>query len=231
MHVGLGGLNEMSEKILIVEDDEAILEPLVDFLELQGYRVDTATNGRDGLALALGGAPDLVLLDVMLPRLSGLDVCRMLRDKSFAAPILMLTALDEEVDRVLGLESGADDYIPKPFSLREVVARIRAHLRREARGRKVEPVESFGDITVDRRAVRVYKAGEVVKCSAMEFKLLCYCMDSPGRAIARDELLDRVWGFDQMPSTRTVDTHVLQLRKKIGPYFETVHGVGYRFDA
>ncbi len=220
----------MRYRILVVEDDEAIRESLDDFLSLQGYEVLLAADGATGLRSALEKRPDLLLLDVMLPLISGFDLCRALREKGFTAPIVMLTALADEVDRVVGLEVGADDYVVKPFGLREVHARIRAHLRREERTLAAPPLDRFGPIVVDRQAVRVYRGEEPVSLSTMEFKLLCYLIDHPHRAIRRDELLDRVWGFEQTPSSRTVDTHILNLRKKVGPYFGTVHGVGYRFD-
>jgi len=226
----------MTAKILVIEDDEAIREPLVDFLEGQGYQVTEAARGMDGLRLAMQGPFDLLLLDLMLPDIQGLDICKKLREHDFSAPIIILTALGDEIDRVLGLEMGADDYVSKPFGVREIHARIRAHLRREQRTKQqqVQHQQSapvyFQDIIVDRRAMRVYRSEKPIKLSTMEFKLLCYFLDHPKRALSRDELLERVWGFDQMPTTRTVDTHILQLRKKVGPYFATVHGVGYLFE-
>jgi len=221
-------------RILIVDDEPEMVRGLEDNLRFEGYQTLAATDGRDGLALALSQAPDLILLDVMMPEMSGWDVLRGLRRKGLDTPVIMLTARAEEVDRVLGLELGADDYVTKPFSLRELLARVRAVLRRPGPRQKFEAV-AFGDMRVHLRARQVFKAGREVRLTRKEFDLLRYLLEHRGEVLTRDRLLDEVWGYERFPTTRTVDTHILRLRQKFEPdperpvYILTVHGQGYRF--
>jgi two-component system alkaline phosphatase synthesis response regulator PhoP len=223
-------------RILIVDDEPEMVRGLEDNLRFEGYQTLSATNGADGLALALREGPDLVLLDIMMPRLSGWDVLRGLRAKQLDIPVIMLTARGEEVDRVLGLELGADDYVTKPFSLRELLARVRAVLRRPGPRQRMETF-AFGDVRLHVRARQVFRAGHEVRLTRKEFELLRYFVEHPGEVITRDRLLDEVWGYEQFPTTRTVDTHVLRLRQKLERdperpvHFLTVHAQGYRFVA
>ena len=221
-------------RILIVDDEPAIVRGLEDNLRFEGYETLAATSGEEGLARALGEAPDLVLLDVMMPTLSGWDVCRELRRRGVDVPVIMLTARGEEADRVRGLELGADDYVTKPFSLRELLARVRAVLRRPGPRQKFEAL-AFGDVRVHLRGRRVTRGGRPLTLTRKEFDLLVYLVEHRGEIVTRDRLLDEVWGYERFPTTRTVDTHVLRLRRKleIDPdrprFIETVHGQGYRF--
>jgi two-component system alkaline phosphatase synthesis response regulator PhoP len=220
--------------ILIIDDEAEMVRGLGDNLRFEGYQTLGATSGADGLRLALSEAPDLILLDVMMPQMSGWDVCRELRRKGIDVPVIMLTARGEEVDRVLGLELGADDYVTKPFSLRELLARVRAVLRRPGPRRKAEAL-AFGDVRIHLRGRQVFKAGREVRLTRKEFDLLRYLVEHPGEVLTRDRLLDEVWGYERFPTTRTVDAHVLRLRQKFEPdpehpaYVLTVHGQGYRF--
>jgi two-component system alkaline phosphatase synthesis response regulator PhoP len=221
-------------RILIVDDEPEMVRGLEDNLRFEGYQTLSATDGRRGLALALSEAPDLMLLDVMMPGMSGWDVCRQLRAKGLDIPVIMLTARGEEADRVLGLELGADDYVAKPFGLRELLARIRAVLRRPGPRQKFEEL-AFGDVRVHLRGRQVWKAGREVKLTRKELDLLRYLVEHRGEVITRDRLLDEVWGYDRFPTTRTVDTHILRLRQKFErdpehpAYIVTAHGQGYRF--
>jgi DNA-binding response OmpR family regulator len=225
-------------RILLVEDDEEIAEPLLFGLRAEGFEVQHATDGRRGLELARGGWPDLVLLDVMLPGLDGFAVCRTLRAES-AVPILMLTARGQELDRVMGLELGADDYVVKPFSFRELLARVRATLRRRRldRGDAPTPADRLvvGELVLDRAARLAWRAGEPLELTQREFNLLALLMEQAGRAVPRQELLDRIWGEDWVGDTRTLDVHVRWLREKLEAdpsaprYLQTVRGYGYRF--
>ena len=222
-------------KILIVEDEPKMVAGLRDNFEYEGYEVITAEDGIAGLGRALSDSPDLVLLDVMMPQLSGLDVCKQLKVKRPSLPIIMLTARGQEIDKVVGLELGADDYVTKPFSIRELVARVKAVLRRaQALPRELERY-SFGDVEVDLRGCQVRRAGKPVEFSSMEFELLKHFLCHPGETLSRDRLLDEVWGYDHYPTTRTVDAHIVRLRHKLEPvpeeprYFLTVHGMGYKF--
>ena len=221
-------------KILIVDDEPEIVRGLEDNLRFEGYQTAAAANGEDALALALSGAPDLILLDVMMPRMSGWDVCRALREKGIDVPVIMLTARGEEVDRVRGLELGADDYVTKPFSLRELLARVRAVLRRPGPRERFEEF-AFGDVRVHLRSRRAFRGGVEVRLTRKEFDLLVYLVEHRGEVVMRERLLDEVWGYERFPTTRTVDTHVLRLRRKFeddpdSPVFiQTVHGQGYRF--
>ncbi len=220
-------------KILIVEDDRDIVDLLTFNLEEENYETLAALDGREGLAMAYRQQPDLIILDIMLPGIDGFEVCRSLRaDKATAhIPIIMLSARSQETDKVVGLELGADDYVTKPFSPRELIARIRANLRRnhsvEAGGHLI-----LGDLVIDSIKHKVTVQGERVKLTTTEFKLLEWLAQRPGQVLSRDQILDAVAGYDAVVSDRTVDAHVKSLRRKLGPckdYVETVRGVGYRF--
>ncbi len=221
-------------RILIVDDEPEMVRGLEDNLRFEGYQTVSARDGRQALELALREAPDLILLDVMMPDMSGWDVCRQLRAKSIDVPVIMLTARGEEVDRVRGLELGADDYVTKPFSLRELLARIRAVLRRPGRRQQLAEF-AFGDVRLHLRARLAYRGGREVKLTRKEFDLLTYLVEHRGEIVTRDRLLDEVWGYDRFPTTRTVDTHILRLRQKFEAdperpaFILTVHGQGYRF--
>jgi DNA-binding response OmpR family regulator len=223
-------------RILIVDDEPEMVRGLEDNLRFEGYQTVAAPDGRRGLALALSEAPDLILLDVMMPGMSGWDLCRELRQRGLDIAVIMLTARGEEVDRVLGLELGADDYVTKPFSLRELMARIRAVLRRPGPRQKFEEF-GFGDVRVHLRARQAFKGGQEVRLTRKEFDLLRYLVEHPGEVITRDRLLDEVWGYERFPTTRTVDTHILRLRQKFEDdperpaHILTAHGQGYRFVA
>jgi two-component system alkaline phosphatase synthesis response regulator PhoP len=222
-------------KILVVDDERKIVELIRLYLEKDGYRVLVATDGLDGLELARQKRPDLILLDLMLPGMDGLDVCRILQAES-DVPIIMLTARTTDEDKLIGLELGADDYVTKPFNPREVVARVRAVLRRVGKEAARGPTEMrFAGLVIDRRRREVQVRGEVANLTPTEFRLLEVLAGEPGRAFTRLELLDRVFGFDFEGFERTVDVHVKNLRKKIEPdprqpaYVKTVYGVGYKF--
>jgi DNA-binding response OmpR family regulator len=222
-------------KILVVEDEPAMVAGLRDNFEFEGYEVITAQDGIEGLQRALEESPDLVVLDVMMPRMSGLEVCKQLRSKRASLPIIMLTARGQEIDKVVGLELGADDYVTKPFSIRELLARVKSVLRRTAVVPKDKEQHSFSDVQVDLRRCRVVRSGKALDISSKEFDLLKYFICHPGETLSRDRLLEDVWGYENYPTTRTVDTHLVRLRQKLEPdpeqpqYFLTVHGTGYRF--
>ncbi len=222
-------------KILIIEDEPNMVSGLRDNFEFEGYEVLAAYDGVEGLERALQETPDLVLLDVMMPKMSGLDVCRQLKAKRPAMPIIMLTARGQEVDKVVGLELGADDYVTKPFSIRELIARTKAVLRRVAHAGGNGDHYGFADVAVDVKSCRVTRGGKQVEVSAKEFELLKFFMLHPGETLTRDRLLNEVWGYERYPSTRTVDAHIVRLRQKFEPhpeqpqFFLTVHGVGYKF--
>ncbi|HXY47870.1 MAG TPA: response regulator transcription factor [Terriglobales bacterium] len=222
-------------RILIVEDEPNMVAGLRDNFEYEGYEVITAPDGMAGLERALNEAPDLVILDVMMPRMSGLDVCKQLRAKRPALPVIMLTARGQEVDKVVGLELGADDYITKPFSIRELLARVKAVLRRSQNLPQEQDRHVFGDIEVNLRSCQVSRGGKALDFSSKEFELLKYFLHHRGEALTRDRLLEEVWGYDRFPSTRTVDAHIVRLRQKIEPkpeeprFILTVHGTGYKF--
>lgn len=225
----------MRTRILIVEDEPAMVAGLRDNFEYEGYDVISAGDGVQGLERALAEHPDLVVLDVMMPRMSGLDVCKQLKAKRPSMPIIMLTARGQEIDKVVGLELGADDYVTKPFSIRELMARVKAVLRRVAPQSARPEVYRFGDVEVNIRSNEVRRAGEPVELSAKEFALLAYFAAHPAETLSRDRLLDAVWGYENYPNTRTVDTHILHLRQKLESnpeeprLFLTVHGSGYKF--
>jgi DNA-binding response OmpR family regulator len=221
--------------ILVVEDDPAILRGLADNLKFESYDVLTAADGDAGYRLAREKKPDLIVLDLMLPRMSGYEVCRKLRGEGIATPILMLTARGEEADRVLGLDLGADDYVSKPFSIRELLARIRAILRRAQPPRALPDELHFGDVAVDFRSWEATRAGRPMEMTRKEFSVLRYLASRASEVVTRDELLNEVWGYENYPTTRTVDNHIAGLRNKLEPdpsepqYLKTVHGVGYKF--
>jgi DNA-binding response OmpR family regulator len=225
----------MSERVLTVEDEPEMQVILRDNLEYEGYEVISATTGELGLQMAVARAPDLVLLDVMLPRMSGFEVCRRLRAERLTMPIIMLTARNAEVDRVAGLEIGADDYLGKPFGVRELVARVRVQLRRAHQPDR-QPIEvRLGDVVVDLRLRRAHIGRRPLDLSSREFELLEYLIDHADKVVTREELLSAVWGYGEAPLTRTVDNFVAKLRKKVERdprdprHILTVHGSGYRF--
>lgn len=225
-------------KILLVEDEAGLIITLTDRLQSEGFEVETAVDGETGLALALAESFDLIILDVMLPKKNGFDVCRDLRQKGISTPILMLTAKGEILDKVLGLKLGADDYLTKPFEVIELMARIEALLRRSPNTNQ-NSIEAFrfGDVSIDFRRAVVKKETATIELSALEFKLLQYLIEHRGEVLKRDELLDEVWGYDAMPSTRTVDVHIAWLRQKLETnpkhpqFIQTIHGLGYKFIA
>lgn len=222
-------------KILIVEDEPNMVAGLRDNFEFEGHEVITASDGLSGLNRALHESPDLIILDVMMPRMSGLDVCKQLKAKRSSVPIIMLTARGQEVDKVVGLELGADDYVTKPFSIRELLARVNAVLRRAKPDNQDAEHYSFGDVDVDVRMCQVSRAGQALEFSTKEFDLLKYFLVHRGETLSRDKLLEDVWGYEHFPTTRTVDTHILRLRQKVEPkpedprFILTVHGTGYKF--
>jgi len=223
-------------RVLVVEDEPGLRLTLSDRLASEGYLVETAPDGAAGLASATAGGFDLIVLDVMLPRMNGFDVCRAARQRGVTTPILMLTARGQVVDKVVGLKLGADDYLTKPFETIELLARLEALLRRQPmRPQHGGDIYQFGDVVVDFRRAEVRRAGRAVDLSAREFKLLRHFVEHRGATLSRDELLSEVWGYDEMPLTRTVDVHVAGLRQKIesNPKLPeliiTVHGLGYKF--
>jgi two-component system alkaline phosphatase synthesis response regulator PhoP len=222
-------------RILLIEDEPGLVLTLTDRLTAEGYDVHSATDGPAGLARATSEAWDVILLDVMLPGASGFDVCRDMRQQGVATPVIMLTARGQVVDKVLGLKLGADDYLTKPFDMLELLARIEVQLRRAAATSSGASPYRFGDIVVDPRTTEVTRAGTLLDLSAREFLLLKYFTEHRGTMLSREQLLNDVWGYRSMPTTRTVDVHVAWLRQKIEPnpkhpqYILTVHGLGYRF--
>jgi two-component system alkaline phosphatase synthesis response regulator PhoP len=224
-----------SPRVLVIEDEAGLRLTLGDRLSSEGYIVDTADDGEAGLASASASAHDVIVLDVMLPKMNGFDVCRELRRRGVQTPILMLTARGQVVDKVVGLKLGADDYLTKPFEAIELVARLEALRRRGAAPAAGADAYRFGDVLVDFRKAEVMRGGEAVDLSAREFKLLRHFIDHRGETLSREQLLTEVWGYDEMPLTRTVDVHVAGLRQKIerqpkSPEFlVTIHGLGYKF--
>jgi DNA-binding response OmpR family regulator len=223
------------KKILIVEDDPAILLGLQASLEEDNYELITASDGENGFQLAKSANPNLIILDIMLPSKSGLDICRDLRKLNINTPVLMLTAKKEEIDKVLGFETGADDYLTKPFSIMELRMRIKALLRRlEPEKREIESVD-FGNLKINFKRLEASKNDEPLNLSAKEFQILKYFTEREGEIISRDMLLDDVWGYENYPTTRTVDNFILSLRKKIEDdpsqpkHILTIHTVGYKF--
>lgn len=222
-------------RLLVVEDDPAILRGLSDNLRFESYEVTTAMDGEEGLRLARDGGFDLVILDVMLPKLGGFDVCRRLREAGENVTILMLTARGEEADRVHGLDLGADDYLTKPFSLRELQARVRALLRRRNPAVRLPDEARFGNVAIDFRRFEAQRGGGALKLTRKEFGTLRLLIGRAGEVVTRSELLEEVWEYREYPSTRTVDNHLASLRAKVEDdpanprHLLTVHGVGYRF--
>lgn len=223
------------KRILIVEDDRAILRGLMDNLQADHFAVVMESDGEKGFQRAAKERFDLVILDVMLPGLDGFEVCRRLRASKVTVPILMLTGKGQEVDKVLGLELGADDYVTKPFSVREVIARIKALLRRNAEMVSRFEETEIGDVHVDFRRLEASRGKKKLKMSAKEFELLRYFVEREGVVVTREQLLNDVWGYESLPTTRTVDNYILTLRKKIEPvpskpkHLITVHTAGYKF--
>lgn len=228
----------MQRLILIIEDEKPIVDILKFNLERENYKVIYALDGEEGLSLALTKAPDLILLDVMLPGMDGFDVCRRVREKS-TVPILMLTARDEELDKVVGLEMGADDYITKPFGVRELMARVKAHLRRTDKGTetKESQVIRFGEYSILCDRYEITRDGQVVELTLREFELLKFLAQQPGRIFTRENLLEQVWGYEYFGEVRTVDVTIRRLREKIEDnpaeprYIITKRGVGYYLKA
>jgi len=222
-------------RILIVEDEPDMVLGLKDNFELEGHEVLTAPDGQAGLERARTEKPDLIILDIMLPRMSGLDVCKTLRGEGWGGPILMLTARGQEIDKVVGLELGADDYVTKPFSIRELLARVRAILRRTEGKKKRLARYRFADVDLDFEGYRATRGDQPLDLSPREYELLRYLIERKGETVTRDQLLEDVWGYESYPSTRTVDTHIAKLRAKIGDsgteprFILTIHGMGYKF--
>ena len=227
----------MNRKILLVEDEPGLVLTLTDRLSDEGYVVETSSDGESGVARASSDPFDLIILDVMLPRKSGFDVCRDLRQRGISTPILMLTARGQTVDKVVGLKLGADDYLTKPFEMPELLARIEALLRRATAVVPGAPVYQFGPVRVDFRSAEITRGGQPVTLSAREYQLLRYFIEHRGATVSREELLNEVWGYDTTPTTRTVDVHVAWLRQKLEDnpkypqFILTVHGLGYKFVA
>ena len=228
-------MTSSSKRVLLVEDEPGLVLTLTDRLRAEGYEVASASDGPAGLERATREPWDVMLLDVMLPGMSGFDLCRDIRQKGIATPVIMLTARGQVFDKVLGLKLGADDYLTKPFDMMELLARIEVQLRRRASSPSGGTQYDFGDVSVDFRKAEVTRAGQLLDLSAREFLLLKYFVEHRGATLTRDELLNEVWGYHSMPSTRTVDVHVAWLRQKIEPnprhpqYVLTIHGLGYKF--
>ena len=221
--------------ILIIEDEAQMRSGLKDNLEFEGYAVDVAEDGQIGLDKSLSKSYDLIILDVMLPKLSGFDVCKKIREKGIKTPIIMLTAKGEEIDKVLGLELGADDYVTKPFSLRELLARVKAILRRtDESSSKAEQKITIGKLEIDFNSYTAMVEGKSVAMTHKEYEIVKYLWQHKGATVSRDNLLEEVWGYDDYPTTRTVDNFILKLRQKIEinpnrpKHILTVHGIGYK---
>jgi two-component system alkaline phosphatase synthesis response regulator PhoP len=226
----------MKKRILIIEDEQDLIKGLKMNLSDEGFDVDWAFNGKEGLRKAIEEVPDLIILDIMLPEMDGLEVCRKIRQKNIGIPIIMLTAKGEEIDKVVGLEIGADDYMTKPFSIRELLARIKAQLRHNERNEKAVPKDySFGDIEIDFAQFKVRRKGKELNFTSIEMEVIKYFISHRGEVISRNDLLDKIWGYESFPTTRTIDNHILKLRKKIEEdpshpkYILSVYGGGYRF--
>jgi DNA-binding response OmpR family regulator len=221
--------------VLLVEDDASLVVALKRGFEFEGYTAAVACDGEAALQQVVAQAFDVMILDVMLPKLSGLDVCQRLRHAGNAIPIIMLTARGQEIDKVLGLKIGADDYLTKPFSFMELIARIEAILRRINRTVIITEQYQFGDVALNFAALEATKAGHALNLSQREFRLLKYFIEHRGEVVTRDQLLDAVWGYDRFPLSRTVDMHIAKLRQKIEAlpshpsWLITVHGSGYKF--
>ena len=222
--------------IAVIEDEELIRKSLVMNLELEGFKVLTAEDGEAGIALINQQKPALIIMDVMMPRKDGLQTCRELRISGISTPLILLTARNSEVDKVLGLDLGADDYLGKPFGMLELIARVKALLRRIQRTANIDQIQ-FSDIVVDFKAYKAHRNNDPIELSAREYRLLRYLISKEGNVVTRDELLDEVWGYNSYPTTRTVDNHIARLRQKVEANIDsprhilTVHGVGYKFVA
>ena len=221
------------QTILVIDDDDSLRDTIAMMLEQDGFRAVLSADGRDGFDKAITSKPDLVLVDLRLPGMTGTEICKQLRAANVKTPIIVLSALGDELDKVLLLEIGADDYMVKPFGTRELMARIRAVLRRTSSDARKVVHFSDNEIDFERRLVR--RKGDELKLTPAEYNLLCYFLQNPDRALTRDMILNSVWGYEFFPNTRTVDAHVVKLRQKLEPdpntpkHFLTVHGVGYRF--
>ncbi|HMO02966.1 MAG TPA: response regulator transcription factor [Oligoflexia bacterium] len=228
--------NPSNFTVAVIDDDEAVRSSLLMNLEYLGYKTSAAADGDEGFDLVREKQPDIIVLDVMMPKKDGLQLCKQLRAEGVSTPIILLTARSAEIDRVLGLELGADDYLPKPFGMPELLARIKAILRRMNNGFAIEKVQ-FDNVVIDFKAYRAQKGGEPLDLSAREYRLLRHLVSRKGTVVTRDELLNEVWGYNAYPTTRTVDNHIAKLRSKIERNLEapehiiTVHGVGYKFVA
>ena len=222
------------ETILIIEDDPVMLRGLKDNFEFKGYGVLTAADGEEGLNAALNKKPDLILLDIMLPKINGYEICRLIRKENLTMPIIMLTAKGEESDIILGLNLGADDYVTKPFSIKELLARAEAFLRRSRQTE--QDIYEFGDYRLDIPARKLTCKSDEIKLSPKEFSLLEYFVKKPGRALTRDDILNMVWGYDSFIGSRSIDRFVTTLRNKIEPdphnptFIHTIREIGYKFD-
>jgi two-component system alkaline phosphatase synthesis response regulator PhoP len=227
----------MLARVLLIEDEPEMQVILTDNLQYEGYDVVSFGTGEAGLESALRDKPDLILLDLMLPGMSGYEVCRKIRSSGSDVPIVVITARNTEMDRIAGLELGADDYVGKPFSVRELLARVRAHLRHRETLLQKQSFFKFGDLTIDIKLRLVHRGLKPLDLSSREFDLLCYFIAHRGEIVTRDQLLTDVWGYQSLPTTRTVDNFVAKLRRKIEPdpaepsFILTIHGSGYRFMA
>lgn len=225
----------VTHTVMIVEDDQSMAVALKDGFQYEGFAVTLARDGAAGLALASKEPPDVIILDVMLPKLSGFDLCRQIRKEGNPVPIIMLTARGQEIDKVLGLKLGADDYVTKPFSFMELMARVEAVLRRTNGHARLSDVHAFGDVTVDFKRGEAKKRGEPIDLSPRELRLLRFFLEHRGEIVSRDRLLEAVWGYESLAFTRTVDMHIAKLRKKIEDtpadprFILTVHRLGYKF--
>jgi len=225
-------------KILIVEDEETIREGLVDLLEIEGYGVDSASDGEIAMEKLKAYRPDLVILDLMLPKSSGFEVCRFIRKHWPDCFVLMLTAKNEEMSKIAGLEMGADDYVTKPFSVSELMARVKSMLRRVGQDKAPQDTLAFGDVRLDFKKYLGMKGDRILDLSAKEFQILRYLSQRRGEVVTREDLLQTIWGYslENMPTTRTVDNQIVKLRQKLEPdaqnptYIKSVRGVGYKFD-
>jgi DNA-binding response OmpR family regulator len=223
--------------ILVIEDDISILRGLKDNLEYEGYTVITETNGEKGLQLAQNKEPDLILLDIMLPGMNGYEICRKLKKEKHGLPIIMITARGSEMDKVSGLDIGADDYVTKPFSIPELMARIRAVFRRVVKDYNIPDEYNFGKIKLDFKKFKAFRGNQEIKLSSREFAIMEYFIKHEGEAVHRNDLLNEVWGYEALPTTRTIDNFILDLRKKLEEnpskprHIESVRDIGYRFNS
>ncbi|MDZ4711225.1 MAG: response regulator transcription factor [bacterium] len=225
----------MKTKLLLIEDDPAIQKGIKEMLEIENYDIIISSDGNAGFDLALQKTADLILLDINLPGMSGLEICKNLRMKNISTPIIMLTARSEEADKVLGLELGADDYVTKPFGVKELIARIKAVMRRKHSIEEDFSTYSFSDVKIDFKKMETTKGETKIKLSLKEYELLKYFIKNTGDVISRNTLLDEIWGYEVFPTTRTVDNYILMLRKKIETnpstpkHLLTMHSSGYKF--